>query len=291
MSARPLTPTTTLAAVREEDPFWEGVYAGDIVRFARPAGFARIVRAGRRLARRAFGTDDPRRAHLLHPRDEFFRRASAAQAEFRADPAVARTVAETLEEIGLDARDLHRDTVELRIAPPVGSHGGGVRSHVGAHRDLWGVAITQQVNWWGPAWPLARRRTFAFYPEYWDRPLENTTATWSVRAYLDARNACPPGVAPPYPSAPQPVRDPETPPRPVSLPVGDLLCFSSAHLHASVPNTTALTRFSVEWRTVRVPDVLAGRGSPNVDCATARPAFRIFSGVTDQAPLGDLLAK
>lgn len=283
--------TVPLCHAEGEREFWERVYSGEVVRFVRPGALGRIVRAARRLARRAFGTGDPVRAHLLHERGEFFRRADAAQAEFRADPKVSALVAETLAGLGLDAGLLHRDTVELRIAPPVSTHGGGVRSHVGAHRDLWGVAITQQINWWAPVWPIARRRTFGFYPEYWSRPLGNTTATWSVRAYLDARKACPPGVAPGYPSAPQPTEPPGTEIRPVVMPVGDLLCFSSAHLHASIPNGTALTRFTLEWRTVRVPDMLEGRGAPNVDCATPGQALRIFSGVTDRTPLSEALAR
>ena len=42
---------------------------------------------------------------------------------------------------------------------------------------------------------------------------------------------------------------------------GDLLCFSGAHLHASVPNATGVARFSVEARTVDAEDVGAGAGS------------------------------
>ncbi len=45
---------------------------------------------------------------------------------------------------------------------------------------------------------------------------------------------------------------------------GDFLCFSGAHLHARVPNTSDATRYSVELRTVYADDVTANRGAPNL---------------------------
>ena len=60
---------------------------------------------------------------------------------------------------------------------------------------------------------------------------------------------------------------------------GDLLCFSGAHLHASVPNTSGITRFSVELRTVNAEDVQGRRGAPNVDGEAPRVAWRWFKGI------------
>ena len=54
--------------------------------------------------------------------------------------------------------------------------------------------------------------------------------------------------------------------RPVT-PVGGITLFAAAHLHSSVPNTTDQTRFSIDFRTVHLDDVLARRGAPNVDSA------------------------
>lgn len=44
-----------------------------------------------------------------------------------------------------------------------------------------------------------------------------------------------------------------------------VVAFSAAHLHGTVPNTTALNRFSTEVRTLYMPDVNANRGAPDVD--------------------------
>ena len=48
-------------------------------------------------------------------------------------------------------------------------------------------------------------------------------------------------------------------------PPGAVMLFSGAQLHASIPNTSGAARFSVDFRTVDVADLLAGRGAPLVD--------------------------
>jgi hypothetical protein len=46
---------------------------------------------------------------------------------------------------------------------------------------------------------------------------------------------------------------------------GEVLLFSGNQLHASKPNTSGLARYSVDFRTLSVPDLIAGRGAPLVD--------------------------
>ena len=46
---------------------------------------------------------------------------------------------------------------------------------------------------------------------------------------------------------------------------GELLCFSGAHLHASVPNTSGVARFNLEMRTVNIDDIRQNHGAPNID--------------------------
>jgi hypothetical protein len=53
---------------------------------------------------------------------------------------------------------------------------------------------------------------------------------------------------------------------------GGLLCFSGAHVHAGVPNSAGVARFSVEVRTVDAGDVADDHGAPNVDGEAPRVA-------------------
>ena len=48
---------------------------------------------------------------------------------------------------------------------------------------------------------------------------------------------------------------------------GGLIVFSAAQMHSSVPNTSGLTRFSVDFRTVHRGDASANVGAPNCDSA------------------------
>ena len=63
-----------------------------------------------------------------------------------------------------------------------------------------------------------------------------------------------------------------------------MLLFSGAHLHASVPNTSGKARFSVDFRTVDVADLLADRGALLVDVGCTGTAIRDFRRVADDAP-------
>lgn len=258
------------------------VYGGEVLAFA--GGGTPLLRAARQLCREVFETAQIEKAHEQFSRAEFLRRAAQAQEAFNGAP-YKELFAGWLAHLGIrPAEELYWDTLGLRIAAPVESHGGGFRSHVSVHRDTWGSGIQAQVNWWAPLMPLSYGRTLAFYPHYWERALPNSTAEWSFKDYLASRRAVrSSGKAADYPAAPRHLAEPETPPYLVKLRCGELLAFSSAHLHASVPNRTLRTRFSLEIRTVHAQDVRQGRGAPNVDCASEPPLYQLFRAVGDDA--------
>jgi hypothetical protein len=64
---------------------------------------------------------------------------------------------------------------------------------------------------------------------------------------------------------------------------GEILLFSGAQLHASIPNTSGRARFSVDFRTVDVGDLMAGRGAPLVDVHCTGTAIRDFINVADES--------
>ena len=45
------------------------------------------------------------------------------------------------------------------------------------------------------------------------------------------------------------------------------MLFSAAQLYSTVPNTCGITRYSIDFRTVRIDDVWNRAGAPNVDSA------------------------
>ena len=63
---------------------------------------------------------------------------------------------------------------------------------------------------------------------------------------------------------------------------GEVMLFSGAQLHASIPNTSGQARFSVDFRTVDVSDLMAGRGAPLVDVHCTGTAIRDFINVANE---------
>jgi hypothetical protein len=203
------------------------------------------------------------------------------QSRFRGDDRARQFLRTALEQVGVDATTTCWDRPHLRIQLPSGSDGTQPGT-LAVHRDTWSSNVYQQMNWWTPIRPITSARTVALYPSYWDRPLANTSASWDLDE-IRARRKAGDADVPIVPSPTEPV-DVESELRVVVEP-GDLLCFSGAHLHASVPNSTAKPRLSVEVRTVSLDDVSLGRSAPNVDGAAPRVPWGWFRRMSDGVSL------
>jgi ectoine hydroxylase-related dioxygenase (phytanoyl-CoA dioxygenase family) len=64
---------------------------------------------------------------------------------------------------------------------------------------------------------------------------------------------------------------------------GEVLLFSGAQLHTSIPNTSGLARYSVDFRTVNTTDLHAGLGAPVVDADCTGTAIRDFVSTKDES--------
>ena len=64
-------------------------------------------------------------------------------------------------------------------------------------------------------------------------------------------------------------------------PPGGIIVFSGAQLHETVPNTTDLARYSIDFRTVHLDDVLARRGAPNLDSRCTGTTMRDYVRASD----------
>ncbi|MFQ5760764.1 MAG: hypothetical protein ACE5HM_07300 [Acidiferrobacterales bacterium] len=212
--------------------------------------------------------------------------AATTQNRFKKHPESRKLFRSALGEIGVDIARSYWDRLLLRIFPHGDTHTGGLTSRAGIHRDTWGSNLYQQTNWWAPIYALTPERTIVFYPDYWSRSVENTSASWSYDDYVTARRHTDPGLAPSYPPAPQPQEAIDTTAgMRVVIDPGDMLCFSGAHLHASAANVSGLTRFSIESRTVNIDDLKHNRAAPNVDCHARQVRFAWFRHVVSNEPL------
>jgi hypothetical protein len=209
------------------------------------------------------------------------------RSRFRDDAELKRLFRASLELAGVDASRTYWDSLYLRVVLPVDPGAERQIGRIGFHRDTWGSNILQQTNWWTTIRPLSRERTIALYPAYWSKSIENTSAGWDLDEIRAMRRS---GTADEdLPIVPEPTEPVDTSSElRIVIEPGDLLCFSGAHLHASVPNVSQHTRFSVELRTVNRDDFERGRGAPDLDGRAPRVPLEWFRSMDDGAPLAAL---
>ncbi len=267
-----------LSGALEDGTRRESVYGGELLVFKDVQPLKEFCAFTDALIREVFETTDPVRAQFELGRDEYLLRVETLQKRFRKDARAKELFLAALGYVGVDLRRTSWDWLYLRVSPHGEEHSGRRTAKLGFHRDTWSSNVYAQTNWWAPIYPISPGRTMAFYGEYWGKTLKNTSGEWDLEEIRAGRSNAP--------LVPEPAEAVDTASelRPVIEP-GDLLCFSGAHLHASVPNSTGVARFSVEVRTVDARDAADGRGAPNVDGEAPRVAGDWFRHVLDDTPL------
>lgn len=274
-----MTATVRVLSGELEDGERRGsVYGGDLLVFKKVPPMEELCALIDGMIREVLGTGDPVRAQFGSDRDEYLSRVATLQKRFRDDDAAKGLLLAALGHVGVDLRRTFWDPLYLRVSPHGEEHSGRRTATLGFHRDTWSSNVYAQTNWWAPIYPITPGRTMAFYGEYWDKALKNTSRDWD----LEELGAGKLGI----PVVPEPAEAVGTASElRLVIEPGDLLCFSGAHLHASVPNTTGLGRFSVEVRTADAGDAAEGCGAPNLDGEAPRVASGWFRHVRDGTPL------
>jgi len=273
-----VTAVRVLSGTLGDEQRRESVYGGDLLVFQKNLPVEEFCAFTDTVVREVFGTTEPVRAQFESDRDEYLSRVEVLQKRFRKETRARDLFLAALGHVGVDLRRTFWDWLYLRVSPHGEQYSGRRTAKLGFHRDTWSSNVYAQTNWWAPIYPISPGRTIAFYGEYWEKPLKNTSADWDLEDIRSGRSSA---TLVPEPSEPV---DTASELRLVIEP-GDLLCFSGAHLHASVPNSTGVARFSVEVRTVDAGDVANDRGAPNVDGEAPRVAKDWFGHVDDGTPL------
>jgi hypothetical protein len=280
-----MTAVQVLSGALEDGQRRESIYDGDLLVFKKVPPMEEFCAFTDALIREVFGTTDPVRAQFELNREKYLSRVETLQKRFRKDARAKDLFLAALGYVGVDLRRTFWDWLYLRVSPHGEEHSGRRTAKLGFHRDTWSSNVYAQTNWWAPIYSISPGCTIAFYGEYWGKPLKNTSANWNLEEIRSGRSS--------VPLVPEPTETVNTASelRPVIEP-GDLLCFSGAHLHASVPNSTGVARFSVEVRTVDARDAAEdGRGAPNVDGEAPRVAKDWFRHVVDDTPLTAVVVK
>jgi hypothetical protein len=271
----------------------DALYGGTVARFAGLAEARRLVALAQGMLEERFAPHHPTETHRHFDEAGLAAAYAEVQRAFANAAEIKAAFRAVWEAVGFDPDATARDRLMLRFQPPhpPGGERAWARSTatVSFHRDTWGTNLYAQVNWWGPVYPLDPGRTFAFFPELFDRPIANSSDGFDI-AQVIAKNRGTPEGAGKGEMVPRMLDEIDwASARPVLIAPGEIIAFSSQHAHAGVQNHTDTTRISFETRTLLLEDHLAGRGAPNVDGRAVWTTPGMFRRVADGRLLSEVL--
>lgn len=243
------------------------LYAGDLFVYSPTVSSLRLVELARCMLAEAFAPSDPLLAQFSLPVETYAQILATLKPAFIHHPACKQLLPAVLQELGCDPQRTYFDVPRMRSAASGDYLTTGIAYAFHPHRDTWYSAPFCQINWWMPVSQITADNCMAFHPHHWSRPLRNSSAEYNYQEWNRTSR---------YQAAQQIGVDTRRQPHalePVQLepqirllpPPGGVIVFSAAQLHSTVPNASNYTRFSVDFRTVQLDDVVTQRGAPNID--------------------------
>jgi hypothetical protein len=269
------------------------LYAGDIFLTSPGAAALEFCAFAQELAEAAFPVLDPEHAQDRMSVADYVAVLADLKPRFIHHPRSKELLREVLREQGCDLESTYFDVPRLRTSTSGGYLTSGLAYAWHPHRDTWYSAPMGQLNYWMPVYPIEAGNAMAFHPHYFDVAVPNSSADynyyeWNTKYRAAATANVERDTRPlPGPAVEVDLQDPL-----VFVPsVGGLIQFSGQHLHSSVPNHSGRTRFSIDFRTVHIGDIAAGRAAAAVDVACTGSAIRDFVRASDLAPMPESIVE
>lgn len=245
------------------------LYRGSIYFHATCPRAMKLCQLARTLVEEAFSPLNPSRVQETLSAERTAEILSVVKPKFIHHPESKQHIQGILREVGCDLEKTYFDVPRLRTAFPGDYLKSGIAFAFHPHRDTWYSAPFCQINWWMPIYPLTSENCMAIHPHYFTRPLRNGSNQYNYHKWnLESRQTAAQHVKSDTRVQPKPEEPVELDPqfRLVCEP-GALYQFSAAQLHSTVPNTSDLTRYSIDFRTVHLDDVWNRVGAANIDSA------------------------
>lgn len=264
------------------------LFRGDIFVFSPTAASLELAELAREMLTRGFAPHDPREIHRHSTPEETAAVLAKLKPQFIHHPDCKRLIPRIMAEHGVDCQKLYFDVPRMRSAYPSDFLTSGIAYAFHPHRDTWYSAPPCQLNWWMPIYPLHPDNSMGFYPRYFAEPIANSSEIYNYYEWNTKNRA----------SAAQHVRsDTREQPKaqeevqPVTFrvlpPPGGIILFSGAQLHETVPNSTDASRYSIDFRTVHLDDVVGRTGATNVDSRCTGTTMRDYMRASDLEHLPD----
>lgn len=259
------------------------LYSGQLFVYSPTPGTRALCEHASAMIVEAFGGRDPRHAQEHMSVEQFAAIVTPLKPAFIHHPRSKALIAQILDEFGCDPDRTYLDVPRLRI----GTHSGYLTSGVAyahhPHRDTWYSAPLTQINWWLAIYDFSSESSMAFHPVHWSRGVANSSDRfdyydWNSNGRKNAAQHVTSDTRF-QPKAEEPV---QTEPEVRLVPrAGSPILFSGAQLHSTVPNTSGAARWSIDFRTVNLDDVIAHGGAPNVDSHPKGTSLRDFMRARD----------
>lgn len=263
------------------------LYAGELFVYGSTSGSLELVDFARELIEESFGSFEPTTAQYHLAVEDYVAILAEIKPKFIHHPKSKEVIRKILTELGCDQNKTYFDVPRMRTATSDDYLTSGIAYAFHPHRDTWYSAPTCQLNWWIPIYEIQADNSMAFHPRYWDRPVRNTSCEYNYQDWnKNSRFNAAKHVNTDTRKQPGALEQMELNPqlRIVAKP-GDILVFSGAQMHSTVPNNTGRTRFSVDFRTVNVDDVAREKGAANIDSECTGTTMGDYLRVSDLSHL------
>ena len=263
------------------------LYRGSIFAHSPSESAQKLCKLAQSMIEEAFRPFDPLTVHQHITPEKCAEILAVLKPRFIHHPESKQCIQGMLTEAGCDLSQTFFDVPRMRTAFPGDYLKSGIAYAFHPHRDTWYSAPYCQINWWMPIYDLNSENCMALHPHYFDRPIKNSSRDYNYHKWnLESRQNAAQHVKTDTRVQPRAEETIELDPQ-VRLicKVGGVYQFSAASLHSTVPNTSDIVRYSIDFRTVHLGDVLGRIGATNVDSECTGTTMGDYLRGTDLSPL------
>ena len=239
------------------------LYQGDLFVFSPTKSWLELCKFASELAGEAFAPFDPRKAQHHLDVEKYVEILAMLKPKFIHHPTCKELIRALLSDLGCDTAKSYFDVPRLRTMTHDNYLAAGLAYAFHPHRDTWFSAPSSQLNWWIPVYDIQPENTMAFHPKYWSTAIRNTSREYNYYKWnKESRREAAKQIKTETRNQPHSEKriELESQIRLVCK-VGGIIVFSGAQMHSTVPNTSGYTRFSIDFRSVHLDDVVARAGA------------------------------
>jgi hypothetical protein len=152
------------------------IFEGNLLQYGATSSTKQLADHAISMMTRELAPYEPEKAQFDLPVESFIKRVGALKSGFTNDLTTKMLVRNILISFGCDLEDTYFDVPRLRVVPHGDYLSSGVSYAYKAHRDIWYSSPAAQLNWWMPVLTVTPERAMSFFPAYWDKPVENSSA-------------------------------------------------------------------------------------------------------------------